>query len=95
MNALSPLPLFDGATFEPKRDEGRLKIQLAKVRRAMWDGRWHTLDELAAAADAPQASVSARIRDLRKPKFGAYKVERRHVKGGLFEYRINFIGGAR
>lgn len=89
------LPLFDGATFEPKRDESRLKIQLAKVRRAMWDGRWHTLDELATTADAPQASVSARIRDLRKSRFGAYKVEKRYVARGLFEYRINFIGGPR
>lgn len=95
MSGHAHLQVFDGATIDDKRDESRLKIQLAKVRSAMWDGRWHTLDELAAAADAPQASVSARIRDLRKPKFGAYRVERRHIKGGLFEYRINFIGGPR
>lgn len=86
------LQSFDGATIVRKRDNQRLQIQLAKVRRAMWDGQWRTLSELAEAVDAPQASVSARIRDLRKPKYGAYNIERRYVSRGLYEYRIKFLG---
>lgn len=90
MSGQGHLQLFDGATIEPKRDQSRLQIQLAAVRSAMWDGKWHTLEWIAEVTGAPQASVSARLRDLRKVKFGAYKVERRYVAEGLFEYRINF-----
>lgn len=89
---MNSLQVFDGETIDDKRDTSRLQIQLAKVRSFMWDGRWHTIPEVAEATGAPEASVSARFRDLRKTKFGAYNVERRYVSNGLFEYRINFSG---
>jgi hypothetical protein len=62
--------------------------QLAKVRDLMLDGQWRSLIEIAAATDAPQASISARLRDLRKVKFGSYTVERRLLTPGLYEYRV-------
>jgi len=39
---------------------------------------------------APEASVSARLRDLRKAKFGGYRVERQRVREGrgLYHYRL-------
>jgi len=83
--------LFGGSIYEEKHDKSRLLIQLARVKDVMLDGQWRTLDELSAAVSAPPASVSARLRDLRKKKFGSYTVLRRSRgprKSGLFEYRV-------
>lgn len=81
----------DGVTYEPEFDERRLGAQMRRVRSAMADGEWRTLAELADVASAPEASVSARLRDLRKRRFGSHVVERRH-RGepvrGLYEYRV-------
>jgi hypothetical protein len=82
---------FDGATYEPDADQGRLARQMTRVRAAMLCGAWRTLDELAAATGDPPASVSARLRDLRKPRFGAFVVNRRRrgsAKRGVFEYQV-------
>lgn len=81
-------PAFGGKTFDPARDGSRLAAQLVAVKAVMADQRWRTLAELAAAVQAPEASVSARLRDLRKPQHGAYQVEREHVRRGLFRYRV-------
>jgi hypothetical protein len=57
----------------------------------MIDGQWRTLAEISAVIRCPEASVSARLRDLRKNKFGGYLVERRRrgaERRGLFEYRV-------
>jgi biotin operon repressor len=81
-------PHFDGVTYDPKRDHSRLHKQLTAVLEAMADGKWHTLARLSEQTGAPEASVSARIRDLRKEKFGGHKVERKRVDGGLFFYRL-------
>lgn len=90
---LEPAPLppqalhFDGATYEPARDEKRLSGQLERVREAMGDGAWWTLERLTARVGGTTPAVSARIRDLRKPRFGAHKVERKSLGHGLFAYR--------
>jgi hypothetical protein len=83
--------LFDGKTVT-KKDEGRLNVQLDKVRRAMFSGAWKTLEELEREVEAPQASISARMRDLRKVKFGAYTIDRRKKAGckATYEYRLRF-----
>lgn len=81
-------PLFDGATFERKQDHGRLAAQLSRVKALMLDHQWRTLPEIEQETGDPQASVSARLRDLRKKKFGGYDVTRRRRGPGLFEYRI-------
>ena len=80
--------MFDGRTFEPERDTERLAAQLTRVRVVMADGCWRTLEEIAAQTGDPPASVSARLRDLRKAKFGGYRVEREYVERGLFRYRV-------
>lgn len=80
---------FDGRTFSPTLDGARLAGQLQRVREIMRDGRWHTLRCLAAQTGGSEAGVSARIRDLRKPRFGAHAIERRRVAdSGLYEYRM-------
>ena len=87
---------FDGETYEARRDHRRLTSQLVIIADLMSAGDWWTLDELKRACIARygkhygEAGISARIRDLRKPKFGASEVEsRRHPDAnGLWQYRI-------
>lgn len=79
---------FDGVTYEPDQDEARLASQLRRVFGVMSDSRWHTLAELAERTGGSEAGVSARLRDLRKPRFGHWTVERERVDGGLFMYRL-------
>lgn len=82
---------FDGDTYDPELDQDRLSKQLGRVYDVMRDGQWRTLDEIATLTAAPPASVSARLRDLRKPRFGQYAIDRQRrgeASRGLFEYRL-------
>ena len=88
MTQLDLIPQFDGATFVPERDGERLRSQLQRVRDLMIDGQWRTLAQIAAAVGGSEAGVSARLRDLRKSRFGGYSVEKRYISEGLFEYRL-------
>lgn len=85
--------MFGGETFVAERDGKRLKPQLEAVKEIMLDGEWHTIYELSAelaAREIPASdpAVSARIRDLRKAKFGGYNVEREYVADGVWQYRV-------
>ena len=86
--ALCHEPEFDGETFDPERDAARLNAQLFRVYRALKDGQWHTLSDLALITGDPTPSISARLRDLRKAKFGGHVITRRYVDRGLWEYRL-------
>ena len=79
---------FDGATFDAGRDSRRLTNQYHRVLAHLRDGCWHTLADIALATGDPEASVSARLRDLRKPRFGSHTIERQYVERGLFRYRL-------
>ncbi len=82
---------FDGATYDPDKDKERLTSQLKRVTFLMSDGEWRTLQEITAAVDgSSEAGISARLRDLRKPKFGGYLVEKRRVEEdkGTWIYRL-------
>ncbi|GEM_PF-6609666 len=83
-------PAFDGATFEPAKDAERLTGQLATVRKYMRARYpvWRSLAELHERLNIPEASISARMRDLRKSRFGSYVVERQRRSPGTFEYRV-------
>ena len=82
------LQFFDGETFDFDRDAERLTGQLDRVRSVMRDGRWRTLAEIAARVEGSEAGVSARLRDLRKPRFGGLTVEREYVERGIWRYRV-------
>ena len=70
------------------RDADRLNAQLTRVYVALRDHQWHTLDELGRLTGDPTPSVSARLRDLRKTKFGGHVIARRYLDRGLWEYRL-------
>jgi hypothetical protein len=81
----------DGEAFDRALDGKRLNAQTQKVFDLMKDGQWRTLAAISEATGAPEASVSARLRDLKKRKFGGFRVERRRVgegRSGLWEYRV-------
>jgi hypothetical protein len=80
------------------RDEA---TQLVAIRDLMLEaadrGGWLTLDEIAGITEFGEASVSAQLRHLRKPRHGRYRVEkRRRCSGetengrdtGLWEYQV-------
>ena len=84
---------FDGETYEKQLDRHRLSGQFMRVRRLVLESYplWFTLRELSDALGYPEASISARLRDLRKPRFGEHDVQRRRRgagKRGQFEYRV-------
>ena len=81
---------FDGQTYSHTLDHKRLTGQLKRVYDVMSDGNWHRLPEIAHRAQGSEASCSARIRDLRKEKFGGFEVERRRheTQKGVFLYRL-------
>lgn len=83
---------FDGSTYDPHLDCRRLSTQLEKVKQIMGDGKWRTLREIRLRfphnLEVSEASISARLRDCRKPRFGSFTVDRRRRQAGLFEYRL-------
>jgi hypothetical protein len=84
-------PNFDGETYRRALDHARLSGQLKRVYLLMLDGQWGTLRGIAAEVLAPEASVSARLRDLKKPKFGGFNIERKRIDdggNGLHVYRM-------
>ena len=78
----------DGATFDDIRDRVRLNRQAQVVWDTMKDGRWRTLAQISAETGEPEASISARLRDFRKPRFGGHIVHRDYVTDGLWRYRL-------
>ena len=80
---------FDGKTYNHKRDHIRLSGLLGEVYGKMRDGKWRSIRGLADEIGAgSEASVSARLRDLRKPKFGGHTIEREYLYSGVYIYRL-------
>lgn len=92
MTNRATVPQRDGKTYNHARDGKRLHMQHHRVLAFMRDGEWHTLAEIACHTRDPEASVSARLRDLRKPRFGSHVIEREYVERGLFRYRLKDQG---
>ena len=86
---VTPAAAFGGITYAPALDHARLTGQLLRVFELMKDGQWRTLAEIAAVVGGTEAAVSARLRDLRKSKYGAREVFRQRVNAGLWKYRID------
>jgi len=87
---LAPLP-FAGATYDAKYDCARLTGQILRIREAMLDGKWRTLPEIENVTGDGQASISAQLRNLRKPAFGSHQVDKRRrgeAERGCWEYRL-------
>ena len=84
---------FDGTTYDPKLDRTRLSKQYRRVYAYMTLqarlGRKVTLQQISAATSAPEASVSARLRDMRKEEFGSHNlVSERSENPGVWIYHL-------
>lgn len=86
MNAIRS-PHFDGVDYQPELDFVRLTGQLKKIKDLMNDGLWRSLSTISKTTMIPEASVSAQLRNLRKPRFGAHIVERKRDTNTWF-YRV-------
>ena len=82
--------VFRGETYSPVVDGVRLKGQLGDVFSLMKDREWRTLHEISNLTGHPEASISARLRDIRKENgFKNYTMAaRRKENGGTWEYRV-------
>ena len=79
---------FNGADYNPERDDVRLTGQILRIWGVVNDGRWYTLKDIYARTGDPEASISAQLRHLRKPRFGGHIVEREYINNGLYKYRV-------
>lgn len=79
---------FNGSDYDPMRDDVRLTGQLLRVWQVVSGGAWLTLRQIAERTGDPESSISAQLRHLRKDRFGGHTVEKRHVRNGLYEYRV-------
>ncbi len=82
---------FDGVTYEPKFDATRLRGEMRHVYNVMRHGDWRTIRDIAFETTYSHAGISARLRDLRKVRWGSHTVNRRRrgdPKRGIFEYQL-------
>lgn len=82
---------FDGSSFEPEFDQERLTGQMYRVFDCMKDGIWRTLSEIQSVTKDPESSISARLRNFRKHKFGSHVVNRKRRgshSDGCWEYQL-------
>ena len=78
-----------GPAYDVTLDQLRLAGQHNAIRDFMLDGLWRTLHEIATTLKYPEPSVSAQLRHLRKPHFGAYCVQKRRRDGTrTWDYQV-------
>lgn len=82
-------PAPKGGTFDAARDGKRLAAQAKRVLAATLNRGWRKLSDIAQETGAPEASVSARLRDIRRAGF---KVERQYQERGLWIYEVTNKG---
>lgn len=61
---------------------------LQLVWTVVCDGEPHTIGEIADRCRLPETSVSARLRELREPKFGLTVDKARDRATGAYSYRV-------
>lgn len=78
-------PKKAGAKSGAEPPHPKLKTQLETIREVMLSAAecssWLTLAEIAATVRFGEASISAQLRHLRKPKMGGYRVIKRRRLG--------------
>lgn len=79
---------FDGETYSHEHDGKRLSAQYDTVFNLMKDGKARSLEDIGAMTKFPQQSVSARLRDMRKLRFGSHTVQRKNMGDGLWLYTL-------
>jgi hypothetical protein len=79
---------FNGSDYDHSRDSERLGNQLQKIYNLMVDGTFRILAQIEQDTGEPQASISAQMRHLRKPRFGSHTVNKKYLGDGLYIYQL-------
>lgn len=83
---------FSGDDYSTSYDHKRLSKQIDVIKAIVTKApKWWTLRELHELTGIGESSISAQLRNLKKPEFGKYVLERRprgRREDGLYEYRI-------
>ena len=85
---------FSGRTYHAARDHDRLSRQYDHVFAIMRDGKPRSLLDIRKTLYRrynriePTQSISARLRDMRKARFGGHAVERSYEGGGTWLYWV-------
>ena len=85
-NLIDQINTFDGETYDPIHDRERLGKQMKAVIELMEDGKMRTLEGISEHCGIPQQSASARLRDLRKERYGNQIILRSRLRGGSYAY---------
>ena len=86
-----PEARFNGSDYIPERDDERLRGQQLEIWELMRDGAWRSLSQIASILGYGEASVSAQLRHLRKPRFGCFVVDKQHQGKGLYLYQVRKV----
>lgn len=81
-------PSFNGSDYVPARDDARLTVQYRRIFELMKDQQFRSLSDIEEKTQDPQASISAQLRHMRKPRFGGHEVNKRYRGHGLYEYQL-------
>lgn len=69
-------------------DVDRLTDQMKAIYSVIRDGHWRTLREIGDATGFGEASISAQLRNMRKPEHGSLRIDKQNRGGGLWAYRL-------
>lgn len=72
-----------GSTYIPERDKARLNAQALGVLRVFEDGKKRSLAQIREITGYPEASISARYRQLRE---AGYPMRKEYIQRGLYLY---------
>jgi hypothetical protein len=82
------MPHFDGAHYNHIRDHLRLSHQHNRIFNLMLDGVWRSLQDIEKETGDTSASISAALRNMRKPRFGGHTVNKQNVGSGRWLYQL-------
>lgn len=84
-------PTFHGSDYEPKHDKARLTSQIKVIFDLMKDAKFRTLGEISELTGYGESSISAQLRNLRKPQNGGHTVNKMVIGSreiGLYSYQL-------
>lgn len=89
MNEVEPPTNVKSDNHMTEDDKKRIANLRAAVYEVVKDGRPRTFEQIADAIGAGKnsiPSISARLRDFRKPEYGGYVIDKKQIRPGLFAY---------
>jgi hypothetical protein len=72
-------------------DEQKLRRNTDAIRELLvgHPGQWFSVAEIRRACKlSPDTEVTARLRDLRKPRWGAWAIDCERQRDGVYRYRL-------